>query len=49
MAAVIIVLSGSVVMLMLFVRSLLARMRRLELVLYQLEDCWTTLVAEYHG
>lgn len=49
MAAVIIVLSGSVVMLMLFVRSLLARMRRLELVLDQLEDCWTTLVAEYHG
>lgn len=42
-------LVGAVCVLIYYVGSLLARMKRLELVLDQLEDCWTSLVADNHG
>lgn len=42
-------LSGAVGVLIYFVGTLLARMKRLEAVLDQLEDCWSSLAADCHG
>jgi len=50
MAAVVIgLLTGAVIALIYLVGRLWLRMLRLEGVLDQLEDCWTSLMTECHG
>lgn len=42
-------LAGALAVLIYLVGLLWSRMKRLEAVLDQLEDCWTSLVTDFHG